>query len=117
LVTAGSALGQGQLVPRFSIIVRCSTRDTERPPLDHRFVTVDPASGRECTVKVFADGGRLKGCVSLDLAALKDRGFTRATFLDALNAIARLTSDDWAEDGIDAAVIDQLRSTFGEWHQ
>lgn len=53
----------------------------------------------------------------LDLAALKDRGFTRATFLDALNAIARLTPDDWAEDGIDATAVDQLRSTFGEWHQ
>ncbi|MCA1675978.1 MAG: hypothetical protein LC799_28655 [Actinobacteria bacterium] len=43
------------------------TRDAERPPLDHRFVAVDPASARECTVEVFADGGRLKGCVSLDI--------------------------------------------------
>jgi len=131
------------------------TRDAERPPLDHRFVTVDPGSGRECTVEVFADGGRLEGCVILDigtvlhpddlaadkglalwgrarprdffdvhallhhyepgrlldLAALKDRGFTRATFLDALSAIARLTPDDWTEDGIDATAVDQLRST------
>lgn len=138
-----------------------TTRDAERPPHDHRFVTVDPISGRECTVEVFADGGRLKGCVSLDigpvlhpddlaadkvlalwgrarprdffdvhallrryapdrlldLAALKDRGFTRATFLDALNAIARLTPDDWAEDGIDAMAVDQLRLIFGEWHR
>jgi len=31
--------------------------DTERPPADHRFVTVDPASGAECTVEVFPDGG------------------------------------------------------------
>jgi hypothetical protein len=34
-------------------------RDTERPPTDHRFVTVDPATGTECTVEVFPDGGRL----------------------------------------------------------
>jgi hypothetical protein len=43
------------------------THDAERPPLDHRFVTVDPATGAECTVEVFADGGRLHDRVTLDL--------------------------------------------------
>ncbi|MDQ3150525.1 MAG: nucleotidyl transferase AbiEii/AbiGii toxin family protein [Actinomycetota bacterium] len=44
-----------------------TTRDTERPPLDHRFVTVDPNTGAECIVEVFADGGRLRGLVALDI--------------------------------------------------
>jgi hypothetical protein len=34
-------------------------RDAARPPFDHRFVAVDVSNGRECTVEVFADGGRL----------------------------------------------------------
>jgi len=51
----------------------------------------------------------------LSLAASKDVGFTSATFLDALNAINRLTSDDWAEDGIDSAAVDGLLSTFKLW--
>lgn len=137
------------------------SRDAERPPLDHRFAVVDPISGRECIVEVFADGGRLRNRVNLDigpvlhsddlaadkvlalwgrarprdffdvralmnrygperlldLAASKDAGFTSATFLDALNAINRLTPEDWAEDGIDAAVVDGLRSTFKDWHE
>jgi hypothetical protein len=43
------------------------TRDADRPPTDHRFVAVDPATGAECTVEVFPDGGRLHGCVTLDI--------------------------------------------------
>lgn len=43
------------------------THDTDRPPLDHRFVAVDPTTGAECTVEVFADGGRLHDRVTLDL--------------------------------------------------
>jgi hypothetical protein len=43
------------------------THDTERPPRDHRFVVVDPTTGAECTVEVFADGGRLHDRVTLDL--------------------------------------------------
>lgn len=137
-----------------------TTTDAERPPLDHRFVALDPANGQECLVEVFADGGRLQQGVTLDignvlhpddlaadkvlalwgrarprdffdvhallqlygpsrlleLAASKDAGFTADTFLDALNAIKRLTPDDWAEDGIEADVIDDLRFTFAEWH-
>lgn len=42
------------------------TRDTERPPLDHRFVAIDPTTGAECAVEVFADGGRLRDRVTLD---------------------------------------------------
>lgn len=43
------------------------THDAERPPLDHRFVAVDPTTGAECTVEVFPDGGRLHDRVTLDL--------------------------------------------------
>lgn len=43
------------------------THGTERPPLDHRFIAVDPTTGAECTVEVFADGGRLHDRVTLDL--------------------------------------------------
>lgn len=136
-----------------------ATRDADRPPLDHRFVVVDEA-GDECTVEVFADGGRLRDRVTLDigavlhpddlaadkvlalwgrarprdffdvgallrlygperlleLAAAKDAGFTAETFVDALNAIKRLTPDDWAEDGVDNASVDGLRTTFADWH-
>jgi hypothetical protein len=136
------------------------SRDADRPPADHRFVAVDPADGSECTVEVFADGGRLQPRVMLDvgpvlhpddlaadkllalwgrarprdfydvhalmrhytqdtllhLAAAKDAGFTIETFLDALNAIKRLTDADWAEDGISADAIPQLTSLYAEWH-
>jgi hypothetical protein len=51
----------------------------------------------------------------LELAAIKDRGFTRATFLDALRAIARLGTEDWAEDGVSAETAVHLRSLFGNW--
>lgn len=135
------------------------TREADRPPLDHRFVAVGSA-GEECTVEVFADGGRLRTRMTLDvgavlhpddlaadkvlalwgrarprdffdvgallqryghdrlldLAAAKDAGFTPETFLDALNAIKRLTPEDWAEDGIDAAAVEGLRRTFADWH-
>jgi hypothetical protein len=40
-------------------------RDALRPPRDHRFVVADPAEGRECSVEVFADGGRLHARVFL----------------------------------------------------
>jgi hypothetical protein len=43
------------------------TRDADRPPADHRFVTVDPVTGSECTVEVFPDGGRLQDRVTLDI--------------------------------------------------
>jgi Nucleotidyl transferase AbiEii toxin, Type IV TA system len=136
------------------------TTSADRPPLDHRFVAVDPTTAEECLVEVFADGGRLRQRVTLDigavlhpddlaadkvlalwgrarprdffdvhallerfgsarlleLASAKDRGFSPATFLDALNAIKRLTPEDWAEDGIDADVIENLRAAFATWH-
>lgn len=43
------------------------TRDSERPPFAHQFVTVDPTSGAECTVEVLPDGGRLRPRVRLDI--------------------------------------------------
>lgn len=52
----------------------------------------------------------------LRLAATKDAGFTTATFLNALNAIKRLTDADWAEDGIDADSVPSLREVFAKWH-
>lgn len=51
----------------------------------------------------------------LDLAAAKDAGFTTPTFVDALNAIARLTDQDWTEDGIDAESVPEIQLTFAEW--
>jgi hypothetical protein len=54
----------------------------------------------------------------LELAAAKDSGFTIATFLDALRAIARLGSADWAEDGIDPDTAQRLNAAFTTWrHQ
>ena len=53
----------------------------------------------------------------LELAEAKDAGFSVITFLDALNAINRLTTDDWAEDGIDTAAVPELRQTFADWHR
>lgn len=44
-----------------------ATHDAERPPLDHRFIAIDPTTRAECTVEVFADGGRLHDRVMLDL--------------------------------------------------
>ena len=43
------------------------TRDADRPPADHRFVTIDPTTNAECTVEVFPDGGRLHSRVTLDI--------------------------------------------------
>jgi hypothetical protein len=44
-----------------------ATRDAMRPPHDHRFVVTDAVGGRECTVEVFADGGRLQPRVVLGI--------------------------------------------------
>lgn len=136
-----------------------SIRDAERPPADHRFVTVDPTGGEECTVEVFPDGGRLHRRVLLDIgpvlhpedlaadkvlalwgrgrprdyfdvaalidrygkdqllriAAAKDKGFTAATFIDALRAITRLQPPDWAQDGITEDDARRLRALFDAW--
>ena len=129
------------------------------PPHEHRFVVSDPASGRECAVDVFADGGRLHPRVTLDvgpvlhpddlaadkvlalwsralprdfvdvaalahrfgpdrlmeLAASKDSGFTRETYLEALRAMSRLTRADWAGDGVAPEVETATRKLFDQW--
>lgn len=51
---------------------RCAAHSRSRissptTPNDHRFVTVDPTTGAECTVEMFADGGRLHDRVTLDI--------------------------------------------------
>ena len=51
----------------------------------------------------------------LILAAAKDAGFTTPTFVDALNAISRLTDADWAEDGIDAGAVPEFHQVFSGW--
>jgi hypothetical protein len=51
----------------------------------------------------------------LALAAEKDAGFTVATFLDALRAIARLGPQDWAEDGIGPEIAERMRTVFNDW--
>lgn len=53
----------------------------------------------------------------LELASAKDAGFSVATFLDALNAIKRLTDHDWTEDGIDSSVVPDLQQAFSDWHR
>lgn len=44
-----------------------NTQDANRPPLDHRFIAIDPADGSECLVEVFADGCRLRPRIALEL--------------------------------------------------
>jgi hypothetical protein len=51
----------------------------------------------------------------LELAGAKDRGFTASTFIDALTAINRLSGADWAEDGIEPSLVQQIRTTFVRW--
>jgi Nucleotidyl transferase AbiEii toxin, Type IV TA system len=51
----------------------------------------------------------------LDLAAVKDSGFTLDTFADALRAISRLRSADWAEDGIVELDVSRLVTLFADW--
>jgi Nucleotidyl transferase AbiEii toxin, Type IV TA system len=51
----------------------------------------------------------------LELAPSKDAGFTLGTFLDAIRAIARLTPDDWAEDGVSPEDAERLRAVFADW--
>lgn len=53
----------------------------------------------------------------MELAGAKDAGFSVVTFLDALNAINRLTDHDWAEDGISTSAIPDLQQTFADWHR
>ena len=53
----------------------------------------------------------------LKLATAKDSGFTSNTFVDALRAIERLSSADWAEDGITPADATRLHGLFAEWRQ
>lgn len=50
--------------------IAITTRDADREPFDHRFVAVEAATGAECTVEVFADGGRLRSLVSLDIGSV-----------------------------------------------
>jgi hypothetical protein len=46
------------------------THDVQESPLDHRFIAADPTTGAECTVEVFADGGRLRDRVTLDIGPM-----------------------------------------------
>jgi hypothetical protein len=42
----------------------------ERPPHANRFVITDPSNGLACLVEVFADGGRLRPTVRLDIGSV-----------------------------------------------
>ena len=87
------------------------SRDADRPPADHRFVAVDKvlALWGRARPRDFYDVHALMRHYTRDallqLAAAKDAGFTIETFLDALNALKRLTAADWAEDGIRAEAV------------
>jgi hypothetical protein len=50
-----------------------------------------------------------------ELAKEKDAGFSVTTFIDALNAINRLSSADWAEDGIESSEVLAIMAAFADW--
>ena len=50
-----------------------------------------------------------------DLAKEKDAGFSVTTFIDALTAINRLSSADWAEDGIESSEVLAIMAAFADW--
>lgn len=82
-------------------------RSADRPPHENRFVALEPGSGRQVQVEVFADGGRLRPPVRLatipvlhrdDLAADKvlamwDRGEPR-DYLDVAAVLAVYGEDE-----------------------
>jgi hypothetical protein len=49
------------------------------------------------------------------LAAAKDAGFGVATFAQALRSVDRLGDADWAEDGIVAEVVGEVRAVIHGW--
>jgi hypothetical protein len=51
----------------------------------------------------------------MELAAEKDSGFTEQTYLDALRAMDRLSTADWAGDGVSSAVAADTRDLFVQW--
>jgi hypothetical protein len=83
----------------------------ERPPHDHRFVVIDPKDGRECTVEVFADGGRLHERVTLDIGPALHPDDLAADKVLALWGRARpRTSSTWPRCLIGIALIVCLSS-------
>ncbi len=100
------------------------SRDADRPPPPTTASSLSILlDGSECIVEVVADGGRLQSRVMLDVGPVlhpddlaADAGFTTETFLDALNAIKRLSDADWAEDGITPDAVPVLAKTFADWH-
>ncbi|MGH3917299.1 MAG: hypothetical protein ACRDTC_28395 [Pseudonocardiaceae bacterium] len=53
----------------------------------------------------------------LELAAMRDPGFTSATFVDSLRAITRLDPADWAKDGVPSNDVESSRSRFDAWRE
>jgi hypothetical protein len=51
----------------------------------------------------------------LELAAAKDSGFSRQSWVDALAAMRRLSRDDWTRDGVEPAAARQCRDLFTRW--
>ena len=134
-------------------------RNASKPPHENRFVVVEPESGSSVEVEIFADGGRLRPRVSLEigpvlhrddlaadktlalwaraeprdfvdvvalrqryggprllqLAAEKDRGFTTASFVEALQAIGRLTPSRWSAAGVSAERAAEIVRAVEQW--
>src|SRR5215475_3572144 len=82
-VQVAAALGRALTAQNLTV------REGDRPPFDHRFVVVEPDTGRECTVEVFADGGRLRGAVLLEIGAVLHPDDLAADKMLALWARAR----------------------------
>ena len=59
---------------------------------------------------------RYGGARLLELAAEKDRGFTLATFREALGSISRISPRRWAAAGIDEHRASAIRAAVEEWH-
>jgi len=139
--------------------LRVTTAD--RPPHANRFVVIDSWSNEQVVVEVFADGGRLRPAVQLDvgpvlhpddiaadkmlalwgrgeprdfldvvalharysearlleLAGLKDRGFSAESFALALDAVERITETRWVAAGVPRELASSVRDTVRRWRR
>jgi len=66
-------------------------------------------------VDVMALRDRYGGRQLLDLAAAKDRGFTEATFVDALRSVRRISAKRWEAAGVPETRVAEIRHAVEEW--
>ncbi|WP_060576851.1 MULTISPECIES: nucleotidyl transferase AbiEii/AbiGii toxin family protein [unclassified Pseudonocardia] len=109
-------------------------------PRDHRFIAVAADGRTECLVEIFADGGRLRPRVALDIGAVlhpedlaadkvlalwaraRPRDYHDVAALierfgyDRLLELAAEKDAGWAEDGIEPGSIAGLVQLFEQWN-